>query len=89
METAGDILRKAFNDALFLPSRILVPKPRQHMLLMQLIKPGRFLRDLPQQARHFVLNIYPPRRKQVHLDNRIAIIFEPSSAGDEAPALFG
>lgn len=46
MKPARDLLRQPLNNPLLFLAHILISKPRQYMLLMQLVQLRRLLRDL-------------------------------------------
>lgn len=86
VEPVRDLLRQPLNGALLLLPGLLITKPGEQMLLVQLVQPGGLLRDVGQQLRHLLLHVHPTRREQVHLDHGVAVIFE--TAGDQpAPLL--
>jgi hypothetical protein len=45
------------------------------MLLVQLVQLCRLLRNVRKQLGHLVLNIDPARGQEIHLNDRIAIVF--------------
>jgi hypothetical protein len=54
---------------------------------MQLVQFRRLLRNIGQVLRNFLLYIDPARRKQIHLNNHVAIFFEAARLGDQATTL--
>lgn len=55
------------------------------MFLMQLLQRPGLLCNLGEKVGHLILNVEPAWRKQVHLDDHVAIV----SVSDEASPLFG
>lgn len=74
VEPLGDGLRELLYLTFLVPLSLVVVKPRQYVLLMQPLQLLALAGDVGQQLRHFVRRIRPPRRKQVHLDHRIAVV---------------
>lgn len=89
VERTCDLLREPLNHRLFLPARILVPEPRQQVLLVQFVEVGRFLRNVRQQFRHLVLHVDPARGQHVHFNHGVAIVFEAARVSDQPPAFLG
>lgn len=59
------------------------------MLLVQLVQLCRLLRNVREQLGHLVLNVDPPRGQEIHLNDRIAIVFKAAGVRYEPATLFG